>query len=200
MYRGSNPRILPIIIIILVIAIVIAGLVSLGRLFFTGGGSTDATPESTESVLTAVKDTDNGRSVRWTVRGPIVADEKFRSYEITVSPSERKFITYSGYLDQVIDTHSYTNNTQAYEQFVYALDKAEIGQTRNAKDTDFRGVCATDGFVYVFSTLSGETPDHTLWTSSCRGSKGTMGANPVQLHALFVNQIPDFKPLFNQIY
>jgi hypothetical protein len=191
---------MPIIIIILVVAFVVAGLVSLGRLFFTGNGSTTTTPESTESVLTSVKNTENGRSVSWTVRGPIVADEKFRSYQITVSPSERKFVTYSGYLDQVTDSKSFTNNQKAYEQFVYALDKAGIGQTHNAEDTDFRGVCATDGFVYIFNTLNGESSDHTLWTSSCKGSKGTKGANVTQVHALFVNQIPDFKPIFSQIY
>ncbi len=200
MYRGSGPRIMPIIIIILVVAFVIAGLVSLGRLFFAGGGSTTAAPESTESVLTSLKNIENGRSVSWTVRGPIVADEQFRSYQITVSPSERKFVTYSGYLDQVIDSKSFTNNQKAYEQFVYALDKADIGQTRNVEDTDFRGVCATDGFVYIFATMNGESADHTLWTSSCKGSKGTMAANVIQVHALFVNQVPDFKPVFSQIY
>lgn len=200
MYRGSGPKIFPIIIIILVVAFIIAGLVSLGRLFFTSGSSTTATPESTESVLTSVKNTENGRSVSWTVRGPIVADEQFRSYQITISPSERKFVTYSGYLDQVTDSRSFTNNQKAYEQFVYALDKAGIGQTRNVTDTDYRGVCATDGFAYIFTTMNGDSADHTLWTSSCKGSKGTMGANVTQVHALFVNQVPGFKPLFTQIY
>jgi hypothetical protein len=200
MYRGSGPRIFPLIIIVLVIALVIAALVSAGRLFFTGGGNNTKTTESTDSVLSAVRATNDGRSVRWTVRGPIVADEKFRSYQIEVSPSSRTFTTYSGYLDQVIDTKSYANNEKAYEQFVYALDRAGIGETRNANDTDFRGVCATDGFAFVFDTLNNDTPDHTLWSSSCRNSKGTMGANIPQIQALFVNQVPDFKPLFNQIY
>jgi hypothetical protein len=200
MYRGSGPRIFPIIIIILVVAFVIAGLVSLGRVFLTGNSSTTKTTDSTESVLTSVKNTENGRSVSWTVRGPIVADEQFRSYQITISPSERKFVTYSGYLDQVIDSKSFTNNQKAYEQFVYALDKAGIGETHNVDDTDFRGVCATDGFAYIFNTYIGDSADHTLWTSSCKGSKGTMGANVTQVHALFVNQIPGFKPLFTQIY
>lgn len=199
MYRGSGPRILPLIIIILVVALVIAALVSIGRIFFTGSNTSNA-PESTESVLSSVHDTSGVRGVRWTVRGPIVADENFRSYQIQISSSERTLTTYSGYLDQVVETKTYANNNRAYEQFVYALDKAGIGQTRNAKDTDFRGVCATDGFAYVFDTLNGESADHTLWTMSCKGSKGSMGANVAQIHALFVNQIPDFKPQFNNVY
>lgn len=199
MYRGSGPRILPLIIIILVVALVIAALVSIGRIFFTNSNTTN-TPQSTESVLASVHDTSGGRGVRWTVRGPIVADEKFRSYRIEISATDRTYTTYSGYLDQVIDTKTYPNNQRAYEQFIYALDKANIGQTRNAKDTDFRGVCATDGFAFIFDTLQGESSDHTLWTTSCKGSKGSMSASVPQVHALFVNQIPDFKPLFTRTY
>lgn len=191
---------MPLIIIILIVALVIAALVSVGRLFFTGGSSTSKAPDSTESVLTALHDTSDGHAVRWTVRGPIVADEKFRSYQIEVTPNERSYTTYAGYLDQAIATKTYPNNTQAYEQFVYALDKAGVGQTRNIKDTDYRGVCATDGFAYVFETLNGGSADHTLWTSSCNGSKGSLAANVSQVHALFANQIPDFKPLFTATY
>ena len=200
MYRGSGPRILPLIIIILVVALVIAALVSIGRVIFTSNSNTSSAPESTDAVLTAVRNTAADRSVRWTVRGPIVADEEFRSYQITISPTGRTYVTYSGYLDQVNDTKTYPNNERAYEEFVYALDKAGIGQTRNIKNTDFRGVCATDGFVYVFDTFSGDNADHTLWTSSCKDSKGSMSAKVPQIHALFANQIPDFNPIFTNTY
>ena len=80
------------------------------------------------------------------------------------------------------------------------FDKANAGTTREASDEDFRGVCATQGFAYKFETLSDELPDHMLWTTTCKGSKGTLAANTTQVHALFVNQIPDFKPVFTQIY
>lgn len=202
MYRGSGPRIFPIIVVILVIALVVAALVSVGRMIFAGGGTSSSDAgETTDAMVAALRDTGDGRAVRWTVRGPIVADENFRSYQITVSSSKRTFTIYSGYLDQVLDTKTYGNNTAGYEQFVYALDKANAGVTRKAKDADFRGVCATQGFAYKFETMSGtDNADHTLWTTSCSGSKGTMTANVGQIQALFVNQIPDFKPVFNNIY
>ena len=200
MYRGSGPRIFPIIVVILVIALVIAALVSVGRMIFSGGSSSESSnSESTASVVSALQNINDSRGVRWTVRGPIVADEDFRSYQITVTPTERKFVTYAGYLDQIVDVKSYSNNTEAYEQFVYALDKANAGTAREASDEDFRGVCATQGFAYKFETLSDELPDHMLWTTTCKGSKGTLAANTTQVHALFVNQIPDFKPVFTQI-
>lgn len=199
MYRGSGPRILPIVVIVLIVALVIAALVSVGRMVFSS--STSPTSQSQHDGIAAVLlDTSNARAVRWTVRGPIVGNEKFQSYQITVSPTTRSYIVYNGYLDQVVATKTYINNTEAYEQFVYALNRADIATTRAAADSDLRGVCATRGLVYMFETVKSGTADQSEWTSTCVGSKGTMNAKPDQIHALFVNQVPDFKPLFNQIY
>ena len=201
MYRGSGPRVLPLIIAIIVIALVIAALVTVGRMLFSGGGDTDPKKDAPGTSLqdTTLERTAD-RSVRWTVRGPIVADEKYRSYQITVSPNSRMYVTYSGYLEQVISTKSYDNNAKAYEEFVYALDKAAIGKTRNDPTAEFRGVCATQGVAYMYETLKNNDADNSVWSSTCKDSPGTMGADPLKIQALFVNQIPDFNPLFNQIY
>ena len=199
MYRGSKPKILPVIIIIVVVALVIATLVTVGRMMLTGGSS-EAPSKDTASMQDALLNQDPDRSVSWTVRGPIVADEKFRSYQITVSPSARTFVTYSGYLDAVVATKTYDNNLNAYEQFVFALDKTGIASTRKTDDTDLRGVCATKGIVYKFETLNDREADNTVWSSTCKDSKGTLAADPLKVQALFVNQIVDFKPLFNDIY
>ena len=200
MYRGSGPRIFPLIVIILVVALVVAALVSVGRIIFSGNSTPTTTSQNKETLAAAVLNTGDSRSVRWTVRGPIVADENFRSYQITVSPTSRIYVVYSGYLDQVVSTKTLNNNKKAYEQLVYALDKAEISKTRTAKDEDFRGVCATQGVAYMFETMASDKVDQTIWSSSCKGSKGTMTANAAQVQALFVNQIPDFKPIFTEIY
>lgn len=196
MYRGSGPRVLPIIVVIIVIALVVAALVTVGRMVF--GGTSDTKKDTgVTSLQDAVLERTASRSVRWTVRGPIVADEKFRSYQVTVSPTSRSYITYSGYLDQVTETKTYDNNSKAYEEFVFALDKAGISKTRNSADSDFRGVCATNGIAYMFETLDDNDVDNSIWSSSCKDSAGTMGADPLKIQALFVNQIPDFNPLFN---
>lgn len=198
MYRGSGPRVLPIIIAIIVIALVVAALVTVGRMVF--GGSSDSSENKGTSLQDAVLDHTAERSVRWTVRGPIVADEKFRSYQVTVSPSSRTYVTYSGYLDQVSSTKTYDNNVKAYEEFVFALDKANISKTRSSASTEFRGVCATNGIAYMFETINSGEVDNSLWSTTCKESAGTMGADALKIHALFVNQIPDFAPLFNDIY
>ena len=202
MYRGSRPRILPIIVVIVIVALVVAAIVTVGRVLFSSNGDTSQDNKKTTSsvIEQAVLAQDSDRAVRWTVRGPIVADEKFRSYQIIISPSTRTYVTYSGYLDQVIDTKTYSNNVKAYEQFVYALNKTDIAKARDTKDADLRGVCATNGLAYEFETLVNDDPDHTMWSSTCKDSQGTMTADPLQVQALFVNQIPDFRPLFTKIY
>lgn len=194
MYKGNKPKILPILIAVVVVALVIAALVSLGRMLFTGGGGDKAsTPSESQQIRDDTLNTASGRSVRFTERGSIVADEEFKSYQIVITPTTRTYTTYSGYLDRVVDVKSYQNNTRAYEEFVYALDKANISKLQKTEDgTDLRGICATNGRLYVYETANSGSATHTLWTSTCSGSKGNMGASVAQIKALFVNQVLDF--------
>ena len=103
MYRGSRPRILPIIITIITVVVVIAILVTLVRSLLNPDKKTEQPQTPEQSLESKIKNQDPIRSVRWTVRGPIVADEEFKSYQITVSPTSRKYVIYSGYLDRVLD-------------------------------------------------------------------------------------------------
>lgn len=193
MYKGNKIRIVPILIIVIIAALVIAALVSIGRVMFGGSGTGDATVSESQQIRDDTLNTAIGRAVRFTERGPIVADENFKSYRVVVTPTERTYTTYSGYLDHVVTTKTYQNNSRAYEELVYALDKANISKLQNAgAGDDIRGVCATNGRLYVFEATNNDAVTHTLWTSTCSGSKGSMGANVAQIKALFANQIPDF--------
>lgn len=186
-YRTS--RILPIILTIIVIIVAIAGLVALARLLFTGSSS-PSTPK-VNVVQQSLLNTAADRSVSMTVRGPIVAEEDFRSYRITVSPSTRHIQTFTGYLDTVIDQQTLSNNTVAYEQFVHALNKANFakGVPFEGEQNDTRGICAV-GRVYEFATSKANEATAMLWTSTCSGSAGSLRANSTQLSQLFLNQIP----------
>jgi hypothetical protein len=197
MYKSSSSRILPIIIVLLVVAIAIAALVSVGRAIFSGDGSNAPKVDpGVESLLNTAVD----RSVRMTVRGPIVADEQFRSYQITVDSSSRRLNTYSGYLDQTIDSVQLGNNTKAYEEFVYALNRANFMKGNELEDekNDTRGICAT-GRVYEFEVLQGASAVKRLWTSTCKGSTGSLKASLSQVQKLFLNQIPENKTALNKI-
>lgn len=185
-YRTS--RILPIILVIVIVIIAIAAIVSLARVvFFSGSGE----PVEIDNSRAALLDTGSSRSVVMTVRGPIVADEEFHSYRIAVSASSRQLTTYNGYLGVIRENVSLSNNTVAYDQFVHALDKADlaVGRQFEGDRNDVRGVCAT-GRVYEFSILNKAESVKYLWTSTCKGSLGSLDASVEQLNDLFVDQIP----------
>ena len=187
-YRTS--RIIPVVLVVVIIIIAIAALVSLARVVFFSGAKTDSTAQvdtSRDSLLnTAV-----GHSVTMTVRGPIVADEKFHSYKIDISSSARTIQTYKGYLETVVERSTLGNSVAAYEEFVHALDKADLttGKQFEGDKNDTRGICAT-GVVYQFSINDGTNVVKDLWTSTCSGSKGSLDASAVQLGNLFTTQIP----------
>jgi hypothetical protein len=197
MYRGDRARIFPVIIVLIVIAIAIAALVSVGRAIFGGG---DQPPAQTDTSRDALLNISADRSVRMTVRGRIVADETFRSYQIVATPSSRILTTYSGYLSQPLEVKQYGNNVKAYEEFIYALDKADLpkGTPLTGDKDDIRGICAT-GQVHEFEIMNGTNVIKHLWTSSCKGSPGSLQASVKQLESLFLEQIPDRRTALDKI-
>jgi len=196
-YRTS--RVLPIVLVIVIIIIAIASLVSLARVVFFSGPSTDSA-QTVDVSRDALLNTSVDHSVKMTVRGPIVADEKFYSYQITVSPNERSLTTYNGYLGTVVDQTNLPNSIPAYEQFVFALDKADLskGTELEGEKNDVRGVCAT-GRVTEFEIINGANTVKKLWTSTCKGSAGSLDASVQQLTGLFTTQIPDATALIRKI-
>ncbi|HEU4830930.1 MAG TPA: hypothetical protein VFS65_02030 [Candidatus Saccharimonadales bacterium] len=197
MVSYKTSRIIPIILTLVIIAIAIAALVSLARVvFFSGNTNETVIDTSREALLSTSADS----SVRMTVRGAIVANEEFRSYQINITPNSRTLTTYTSYLDRPIDTIALDNNKPAYEEFVFALDKANLvrGDQLEGDDNDLRGICAT-GRVYEFQVLKAGEPVKQLWTSTCKGSSGSLEASVDQLTNLFTSQIPDARSLISKL-
>ena len=198
MNRFRTRQIILIGLTLIVIAIAIAALVSVARFLFFSGGTTSPQVSSSESALIS---TSADRSVKMTVRGPIVANENFRSYQIRVTPNDRSLTTYSGYLDQVLSNESIGNNIPAYEQFVYALNSAHLmnGTELAGDNNDTRGVCAT-GYLYKFQILKGSTSVKELWTTSCSASRGSLNASLSPLTKLFIAQIPNTDSVIGDLW
>jgi len=196
-YRTS--RIIPIVLVVVIIIIAIAALVSLTRVVFFSG-TKSATTTKVDVSRDTLLNTTVGHRVTMTVRGPIVADEKFHSYKIDISPDSRIINTYTGYLDTVVGQVTLGNSVASYEQFVHALDKANLtkGDQFEGEKNDTRGICAT-GNVYQFSIYDGGTEVKNLWTSTCGGSKGSLEASVQQLRSLFVSQIPGADTLVKKV-
>ena len=196
---SSQNRVLPVLLIVVIMIIAVVALVSLARAIFFSSRSADVT-QQTDVSRTALLNTDAERKVQMTVRGPIVADENFSSYRITVTPSSRSLVTYKGYLDKQVDNKNLGNNVKAYDQFVHALDKANLslGTQLEAEKDDTRGICAT-GYVYEYEIINGDDVVKRLWTSTCKGSPGSLKASADQLTRLFTSQIPDARTPLNKI-
>lgn len=198
MNTSGAQRIVPVILIIIIIVIAVAAVFSLGKGIF-GGSSSEEKPVS-DSGQTALLSTTADRSVRMTVRGPIVGDNTFHSYAITISPNARTLTTYQGYLDSQVDSMQLTNNVRGYEQFVHALDRA--GLTKNTELTgdadDRRGVCAT-GMLYVYEIIQGSNAVKTLWTTTCDSARGSLKIGNESLSSLFRAQVPDWSKLTSKV-
>jgi len=195
MAKYKTTRVFPIILLLIVVAVVVAALFSLARVVFFSDSTknTETIASRIDNSRESLLKTDVSRSVRMTVRGPIVADEDFRTSQITVSPSGRNISVYSGYLATKIDEKNYPNNVPGYTEFVYALNKAEL-ISGEPDDNDIRGICAS-GYVYSFDVLKDDKVVGSRWTSTCEGSKGTLTAYLPQVKALFDGQIPDLRAI-----
>ena len=200
--RNSISRFIPILLVIIITIVAVAAVIAIGRALFGDGGSPNSPQPNPniEDAKTALLSTDVDRSVRLTVRGPIVANENFRSYSVTITPNSREMITYEGYLDNQIDRKRLDNNTKAYTELVYALDKRKMmdGKDLTDEQNDLRGICAS-GKIYKFETIKNNSVVKSLWTSDCSGSKGSAQANVNEILDMFLKQIPDGKKMASGI-
>lgn len=202
MNRSGLQRLIPIILVIIVVVVAVTALVSLGRTMFGGGGdnkTSDSAP-TVNSGKKALTTTSGDYSVVMMWRGPITANETFRSYKIEVTPTERMMTTYTGYIGKEITSEKLSNNQDAYTEFVYALDRAKLmdGEKLAGADNDLRGICAT-GNVFEFATMQRSNVIQKYWTTTCKGSQGSLTANVTQVSRLFQRQIPTFTTLYQKM-
>lgn len=196
---NSFSRFIPILLVVVITVVAVAAVIAIGRSLL--GGDTKNPPTDKADVdKEALLSTAEGRSVRLTVRGPIVSNEAFRSYQITAGPSFRNMTTYEGYLEKPLESKQLANNAKAYEELVYALEKRKMmdGKQLSDEQNDLRGICAT-GRVYKFETIFNGQTTKTLWTSDCSGSKGSANANVAEIVDMFVKQIPEGSKLAGSV-
>lgn len=194
---------LPVIMIVLIVVISVAAIVALVQTFILGGNNTEngQVQESKEEMINkALISTDPSRGVRVTVRGELKADEKFRSYQITITPNSREMVTYAGYLESEIDRAVDRNNTKAYEEFVNALSRAGMMISKKSRDgTDnTKGLCY-NGKILEFEILQNDNPTNKVWMTTCDKKDGTMRADGITIANMFLSQIPKGKELLSTI-
>src|SRR5690606_887484 len=151
------------------IIVAIIAVVAIGRAFLNRNDQAEPVDDRASRALVT---TDADHSVRMTVRGPIVAEEEFYSYEIEVSPIGRRMTNYQGYDKKVIEDVRLRNTTEGYREFAFALNR--IGFTDEVEvpggQEDLDGICSS-GRLYTFEILQAQSVIKELWTSSCRKIK-----------------------------
>lgn len=193
MYKGGS-KLLPIALVIIVTIVAIIALVSVGKALLNRGDRGEIVEETPQASNLLASEVD--RSVRMTVRGPIVADEEFHSYQIEVSPVGRRMTTFRGYQHEIIDTVQLSNTTAGYEEFVHALERVNFTKEQQLAEgmTDVRGVCA-GGRLYTFELLQAQSVRQETWVASCREPQGSFGGEAVMARDLFLRQIPESRSL-----
>jgi len=128
--------------------------------------------------------------VQLKVSGPIVGDQQFQSYQVTVGRDNVTIDTMSGYQNTLIAEKTYPNNQESYVNFLRALDFAGFtkGDTKST-NTDERGTCAT-GDRDVLQILNGTSETQRFWTTTCRGQGGTFKGSTDAIRRLFNLQVP----------
>jgi hypothetical protein len=154
---------------------------------FFGGGNKSAKLTSSGFDLTKYINSDS--QVVAITDGPINGDDTHRAIRITVDRNMRTIDVVQGYEGKVIVTKSYPNNQKAYNDFMYALARANYGKPRKTDIKTEKGICPT-GRRFVFEVFNGVDSISRTWTANCQ--KGNTTAVPSRITDLFRRQITDY--------
>jgi hypothetical protein len=185
MNRG--PRIAVILGIIVVLALLAFGVYRVLRP--AGGGTTPgrATPTPQLTLLDYIE---RDTQVRYTIEGPVTANENHTSIRITVTKDNRMLEIFNTYEGGVSTSQTFSNNAAAFNDFMHALNDAGfISRRPKSTDDDEKGACPT-GQRYILELLDGSTQASRLWNGTC--GEGNFGGNSSLVRQLFQAQIPDY--------
>lgn len=131
--------------------------------------------------------------VRLVVDGPVVSDQNHQGYSITVGRDANTIEVTKGYEKEVTKAQTYANNSEAYANFLRALQLQNFTKGVDDKNREeMRGFCPNgDRFVFEIEAVGRSV--QRFWTSTCGG--GTFRGNSAAIRNLFARQIPDFNKM-----
>jgi hypothetical protein len=127
-------------------------------------------------------------------RGEINADEAHRSVRISVSPSERSVEIIEGYNGNVTTRQTFSNNKNAYQVFLKAVDAAGFSREKETSIQDPTGVCPL-GKLYDYILRDGAQQVMSTWNTSCTKKNGSFGGDGSTVRKLFEAQIPNYSDI-----
>ena len=160
------------------------------------GGNDNKSPLKQEIVLSDYAGTD--ATAIYHVSGEIQAKEEHREIRISVNRNERVFEVISGYDGKVIARKTFPNSSDAFEEFMYALERAGFTDDRNSEFDTVKGVCPKGTrSEYVLSKQGAELS--RLWSTSCSRKDGSFAGERRLVRDLFQNQILNYRDLTRDV-
>lgn len=151
--------------------------------------SSNSTAKNTKKTFTVNEYAERDSKVVATFDGPINGDDAHRSVKITVTRGSRTIDIIQGYEGKVIKTQTFTNNPDAYYDFIHALARVGFGRTRKSDTENEVGVCAP-GRRFIYEVYDNNDRVARTWAASC--NKGSSLAAPEVVNNLFRMQITDY--------
>lgn len=195
MVNYKTARTIQVGLVLVIVATIVVVVISIVKAV-----SANISNANSDTSYQSLLSTDANASVKMSVRGAIVGDDEFRSYQITVTPNKRTMVIYKGYTNTIIKTVDLSNNVAAYKEFVYAL--AKIGLANGSQSSDENasiGICPS-GYVYQFDIKKDSSSIKTLWSSSCSSARGTLSGSYKKYRELFISQITDGQDIIDDIW
>lgn len=174
--------------------VVIALVVGVFLLVLRGFSGRDQAPKN-EITLTDYAGSET--VVSMTVEGRVLADQNHYSYRVVVGRDANTIEVRQGYENKVTTARTYPNNSEAYADFLRALQLQGFTKGDSNKDNrDSRGFCPNGQRVIYQIETAGQEVQY-FWTSTCGG--GTFRGNSETIRPLFGRQIPDFDTIVNRV-
>jgi hypothetical protein len=177
-------------------AIVVVILLVIGLIKNITGSSKSSTSSSSYALST---DAALNGVARYTVSGPVVADENYRQIVLTISKDARTVEVLKGYGKTVEKTATLPNNPTAYKAFLGALDAAQFSVKRDtAVIGEPRSLCVS-GNKYYYEFAVGAERKVDTWTTSCSFRNGSFAGNAEGVAQMFKAQLPNYNDVTNGV-
>lgn len=164
-------------------------------LIVRGGSNTPTTTGETREKQVVLTDyLDKPATFILNTRGEINADEEHRSIRISVSAAERTVEIMEGYNGTVTTRQTFSNNSNAYQVFLKALDSAGFSREKESSIPDPSGICPL-GKLYDYILRDGSQEVMSTWNTSCTKKNGSFGGDGSTVRKLFEAQIPNYSDI-----
>ncbi len=176
-----------------IIVLLLVGIVVIVR---SGSSNNTNVVPGSGSALTDYTENTNA-SVQYTIDGPINASENHRAIRITISPRSRQIDVFKGYQGEILDRKTYDNNTDAYGEFLEALNRAGFTKERRLREgITSESICPLANRSF-YQIVENGSDVQNLWSAAC--TDGSFAGNIQLTVILFQAQIPDYDAITRNV-